>query len=39
MFKLIKRLFEGGEKMTVYKYGKTYKFRSYEKAIAFMLMG
>lgn len=39
MFKLIKKLFKGGEKMTVYKNGKAYNFRSFEKAIAFMLVG
>ena len=39
MFKFIKRLFKKSEKVTVHKYGKDYKFKSFEKAIAFMLMG
>jgi hypothetical protein len=39
MRKLFKRLFKRAEKTTVCKYGKLYKFKSFEKAIAFMLAG
>ena len=39
MFKLIKKLFKKSEKITVYKYGKAYKFKNFEKAIAFMMLG
>ena len=37
MRKLFKRLFKKSEKTTVYKGGKAYKFKSFEKAIAFMM--
>ena len=39
MFKLIKKLFKRGESVTVHKGGKAYKFKTFEKAIAFMLLG
>ena len=38
MFNFIKRLFKRGERVTVCKYGKVYKFISFEKAVAFMLL-
>ena len=38
MFKFLKRLFKKSEKVTVHKGGKVYKFKTFEKAIAFMLM-
>lgn len=37
MFKLIKRLFKS-ESVTVHKNGKAYKFKTFKKAVAFMLM-
>lgn len=39
MFKLIKKLFKRGETTTVYNGGKAYKFKSFDKAVAFMLLG
>lgn len=38
MFKFIKKLFNKSERVTVYKGGKAYYFKTFEKAIAFMLM-
>ena len=37
MFEFIKRLFKKPQYVTVNKNGKVYKFRTFEKAIAFML--
>ena len=37
MRNLFKRLFARAERVTVHKGGKVYKFKSYEKAIAFMV--
>lgn len=39
MKKLIKRLFKRTEKVTVCKHGRTYKFKTFEMAIAFMMAG
>lgn len=39
MFKLIKRLLKKSERSTVYKNGKKYKFKTFEKATAFMMLG
>lgn len=39
MRKLFKRLFKRAEKVTVHKGGKTYKFKTFEKAVAFMMAG
>lgn len=39
MFKLIKKLFKRSERVTVHKNGKAYKFKTFEKAIAFMMLG
>ena len=39
MFKLIKKLFKKSESVTVHKGGKAYKFKNFEKAIAFMMLG
>ena len=39
MFKFIKRLFKRAKKVVVHKNGKAYKFKTFEKAIAFMMMG
>lgn len=38
MFKLLKKLFKRGERVTVHRCGKAYKFKTFEKAIAFMMM-
>ncbi len=38
MFKLIKRLFKKSERVTVYKNGKAYSFKHFNKAMAFMTM-
>lgn len=38
MFTLIKKLFKKSAKVTVYKCGKAYKFKDFNKAVAFMLM-
>jgi len=37
MFNFIKKLFKKRERVIVYKYGKAYKFKTFEKAVAFML--
>lgn len=39
MFKLLKKLFKKSKSVTVHKGGKAYKFKTFEKAIAFMLLG
>lgn len=39
MRNLFKMLFKKSEKTTVYKGGRAYKFKSFEKAIAFMIAG
>jgi hypothetical protein len=38
MFTLIKKLFKSEEKATVLKNGKTYRFKTFEQAVAFMMM-
>lgn len=38
MFKFIKRLFKKSEKVTVHRNGKAYKFKTFEQAVAFMLL-
>ena len=37
MLSLIKRILKKTEKVVVYKYGKKYTFKSFNKAVAFML--
>lgn len=37
MRKLFKRLFKRAERVTVHKGGKVFKFKTFEKAVAFML--
>jgi hypothetical protein len=39
MGKILKRLFKRAQKVTVHKGGRVYKFRSFEKAVAFMMAG
>ncbi len=39
MFKLIKKLFKQSKSVTVHRGGKAYKFKTFEKAIAFMMLG
>lgn len=39
MRKLFKRLFKRAKKVTVHKGGKVYRFKTFEKAVAFMLIG
>jgi hypothetical protein len=38
MFKLIRKLVKKSEKVTVYKNGKAYYFKTFEKAMAFRVM-
>lgn len=37
MVKFLKKLFKKREKVTVVKYGKTYRFKTFTDAIAFMM--
>ena len=39
MLKIIKKLFKKSANYTVYKHAKTYKFKTFEKAVAFMMFG
>lgn len=39
MFNFIKKLFKKSQKVTVHKYGKDHKFKTFEQAVAFMLTG